>query len=194
MRIKSQADLDRLTKTAKELTGGSGLSNWAARQISDALEKVSQPDPVGKPKPKGVSKKVTGESEGERAVRLVIGDAFGFWDKGGECVPELMPFKDRRYRCDFALPRCGFTSSDGWSHHAKFLADHHNDRIRGLLFSAHDWLPFRVSHAMAINDPGALIDSINQVMKKRTPLPRSAIQLERKDYKHGPCYRLLTDI
>jgi len=31
--------------------------------------------------------------------------AFGDWFAGGEVVAELIPFPDRQYRVDFALPR-----------------------------------------------------------------------------------------
>jgi hypothetical protein len=117
--------------------------------------------------------------------------AFGEWHRGGEVVQELIPFRTRRFRCDFALPRARlYVEVDGWSGHGQFLEDHHSDRERGLFFSAHDWLPFRVSHDQAINNPGMLVDSIAAAMKCRALVSRESIELETVQHKHGVWYRL----
>lgn len=168
------------------------MSNWASEQINRALQDAEKASVQSKPKPKGSSKRVHGESPGERSVRLVLMDAFGLWEQGGEVVPELKPFKERQFRCDFALPRwrCA-VEVDGWSHHSKFLDDHHSDRKRGLYFAARDWLLFRLSHGMSVNEPGEVVDALRQVMELRTPVDRDTIRIEPIKHKQGVWYRML---
>ncbi|WP_245820355.1 hypothetical protein [Marinobacter lutaoensis] len=189
MRIKSKADFEKLTEKSKTLAGGSCMAGWAARQIKQALDDLEVRKTSATRKPSG--KPVIGESPGEQSIRLVLTQAFGLWEKGGEVVPELIPFKERRFRCDFALPRWRiYVEVDGWGGHGQFLEDHHRDRERGLFFSAHDWLPFRVSHDQSINSPGSLVDSITSAMERRLPAPRESIDIEPVTHKHGLWYRL----
>ncbi|WP_256713635.1 hypothetical protein [Marinobacter sp. C18] len=174
------------------------MSDWAAKQIEQAL--ASDQGKRGSGQRSGVPAKkaspakrlVSGESPGEGSVRLALMAAFGDWFKGGEVVPELRPFSTRKFRADFALPRYRFAVEvDGWSHHGEFLGDHEADRARGLVFSSHDWLPFRVSHGQAINNPGMLIDAIASAMKYRLPIARESIDLEPIEHKHGVWYQLV---
>lgn len=193
MRINSLDELDKHKKSTKGRGDDSGMANWASEQIRKALEETQGSKP--RAKPKGSSRTVVGESKGEFSIRLALSSEFGWWDDGGELVQELMPFTGRRFRCDFALPRWRLSiECDGFTHHSKFLSDHHRDRVRGLYFSARDWLVFRVSHGMAINDPASLIDALRDATKIRVPVSRSAIQLKRRDYKTGTCFRLIHEI
>jgi very-short-patch-repair endonuclease len=92
---------------------------------------------------------------------------------------------------DFALVRFrAYIEIDGFSHHAKFLEDHKSDRLRGLYFSARDWVPFRIAHGQAIKNPGILIDALEAFMKIRQPIPRSEILIEPITHKHGVWYQL----
>lgn len=106
--------------------------------------------------------------------------AFGDWFAGGEVVAELIPFPDRQYRVDFALPRWRvYVEVDGWQFHGANLDDHHADRERALLFSRHDWLPFRLSHQQAIKQTPVLVDAIRDAIKIRQAMPREMIRIER---------------
>jgi len=135
---------------------------------------------------------VTGESKGEACVRLALQDAFGLWEDGGEVVPELIPFPDRQFRVDFCLPRWRYyVEIDGWQFHGFTKEAHHDDRLRGLYFSARGWLPFRVSHGQAVNSPGTLVDALEEAMALSDPLPRSAIDIEAVPHKHGVWHRLI---
>ena len=197
MRVSSPKDVQKLRKSGADQKGGAGLSNWAANQIEAALATEGKKSAAGTDKKtakatgKGKTKVLSGESPGEASVRLALMAAFGDWQRGGEVVAELMPFRTRRFRCDFALPRWRYyIEVDGWSHHGEFLEDHHSDRERGLFFSSHDWLPFRVSHDQAINNPGMLVDAIAAAMQFRNPISRESLELETIPHKHGVWYRL----
>jgi hypothetical protein len=197
MRISSSADLKKFQKSGVDTLSGSGMSDWASRQIEAALAAEENKAAAEKTPASGGGEArksktiIQGESPGEISVRLALTAAFGDWHRGGEVVQELIPFQTRRFRCDFALPRWRFYCEvDGWSHHGKSLDDHHSDRERGLFFSSHDWLPFRVSHDQAINSPGILVDAIAAAMKFRQPVTRESIQLEQVQHKHGAWYRL----
>ena len=169
------------------------MSSWASEQIEAALRtgnSKSAKKGVNAQKP-GTPRHLKGESPGEASVRMALYAAFGDWQRGGEVVPELMPFKTRRFRADFALPRYKLAIEvDGWSHHGEHKDDHHRDRERGLFFSSHDWLPFRVSHGQAINSPGMLVDAIASAMTYRQPLAREVIEIVPVEHKNGVWYRL----
>lgn len=201
MRISSKADLDRLTKGGG--LGQSGISGWASSQIEKALADSTkggrgQANP-GQANQKKASRgsqshqrQIVGESPGEASVRLALIAAFGDWHNGGEVVAELMPFRTRRFRADFALPRARITAEvEGWSHHGFSLSDHEADRERGLFFASHDWLAFQVSHGQAVNNPGMLVDAIAKAMTYRTLAPRESIELEAVPHKRGTWYRLV---
>lgn len=178
MRITNSRDLDRLLERTGQ-TGQTPLSP-AQKQLKQALADLSSGQRIAAPCPiKKASKAVAVESEGEAYVRIALVGAFGDWYRGGEVVSELIPFTDRNFRCDFALPRYRiYVEVDGWQHHGKSLDDHHSDRERGLYFSARDWLPFRVSHSQAKAITGELVDAITTAMALRDPLERDLITIE----------------
>ena len=198
MRISNPADLERLKKNSSEQASGGGISDWAAKQIEQALatnqgktDKAQRAREPGK-KASPAKRLVSGESPGEGSVRLALMAAFGDWFQGGEVVPELRPFSTRKFRADFALPCYRYAIEvDGWSEHGKFLGDHEADRVRGLVFSSHDWLTFRVSHGQAVKNPGMLVDAIASAMKYRSPISRESIDLEPIEHKHGFWYQLV---
>ncbi|KKN85048.1 hypothetical protein LCGC14_0282170 [marine sediment metagenome] len=164
----SNADVDKLLSENK-------LNPSIARQIKQAQT-------VGKEHSKKVIKKlpVPTESKGEATVRIALMQAFGDWFDGGEIVCEYIPFESRRYRADFALPRYRiYIEVDGWSHHGAHLDAHHSDRERGLFFSQHDWLPFRVSHKQATQSPSMLTDALAGALQLRTPLDRESLKIEK---------------
>jgi len=196
MRISNSADLRRFKKSNADLQGGSGMSFWATQQIETAIQagQVKAAKKLGgrgKSKAPAKAKVVSGESPGEASVRMALFAAFGDWFKGGEVVPELRPFQARKFRADFAVVRFRLSIEiDGWCFHGRMLEDHESDRERGLFFSSHDWLAFRVSHGQAINNPGMLIDAIDAAMKLRQPVPREDIVLSPIEHKHGVWYQL----
>lgn len=177
MRVTNARDLDRLL----ELAGGTqaGRISPAQRQLKQALaefeaeQRSPAPCPIRKAK-----KAVSVESQGEAYVRIALIAAFGSWEAGGEVVAELIPFSDRNYRTDFALPRFRVAVEvDGWSHHGRFLDDHNSDRERGLHFARHDWLVIRVGHGQAKTLAGELVECISDVMKIREPVSRESVQM-----------------
>ena len=178
MRITSSRDLDRLLERTGQ-TGHTPLSP-AQAQLKQALKDLASEQRAAAPCPiKQATKTVAVESEGEAYVRIALVGAFGDWRRGGEVVSELMPFSDRNFRCDFALPRYRiYVEVDGWRHHGMALDDHHSDRERGLYFSARDWLPFRVSHSQAKTITGELVDAISAAVALRCPLERDLITIE----------------
>ncbi|KXS55333.1 MAG: hypothetical protein AWU57_319 [Marinobacter sp. T13-3] len=201
MRIPNKAALDALTRENR-------LSGSAATQIQRALSEAS-PGPRAHPesisgrssakKAKSRKTKVTalakGESKGEASVRMALLAAFGDWHQGGEVIQELIPFRTRRFRADFAIPRAKVTVEvQGWSHHGRSLSDHHGDRERDMFFAKHNWLAFNISHGQALNQTGELIDAISHVLTLRDMLPRDAIQVEPVEHKHGIWWRLITPI
>lgn len=197
MRISSKEDLDRLSKRKqpKEAAGG-GLSDWAVRQIHSQLD-ASGGAPVSKPKHKTASRQrqVVGESPGEASLRLALLAEFGDFHQGGEVVQELIPFPERGFRADFALPRYRiYIEVLGWTLHGRHKDDHLSDCARALFFSARNWLPFHVSHAMATKSPGEVVDAIAAVLPCRVACPRDDVVLDARPHKHGVWYRLETPI
>lgn len=164
------------------------MSTSVKSQLEKALAELENPTVKRPPSPiEKAKKQVSVESEGEAWVRIALVSAFGDWFQGGELVSELLPFKQRKFRADFSLPRYGiYVEVDGWAHHGKSLNDHHDDRLRGLYFSSFCWLPFRVSHAQAKNNSAELVDAIKRAMSLRDPLPRDALTIIRKSYPSGP--------
>lgn len=136
--------------------------------------------------------KTSSESQGEASLRIALIHAFGDWFAGGEVVSELVPFTDRNYRADFALPRYRiYVEVDGWSHHGKHLNSHHEDRERGLFFSQYDWLPFRASHKQATENPMMVVDAIARVLTMREGCERSAVAIHRVQGKVQTYCRLM---
>lgn len=191
MRVTSKTFLNQL-QTEKR------VSSSVAAQLSSAFDSMQKEGPSRKgrkPKQSGgralVAQGRPSESKGEAAVRLALLAAFGSWHDGGEVIQELMPFPDRRYRADFALPRFNITCEvEGWTHHGRSLDDHHSDRLRSMFFAKHNWLVFNLSHGQALKEAGYLVDSIAHAMSLRTPIDRDQISVSPVPHKHGFWYRL----
>lgn len=187
----------RDSKTLKALRDRQQISPMVAEQLARELSQPAKRRSVtgkqagrrGGPTPRIV----TGESQGEAAVRLALQAAFGRWEDGGEVVAELMPFvhEGKRYRVDFALPRHRYyIEVDGWAFHGFTKEAHHDDRIRGLYFSARGWLPFRVSHGQATQSPHILVEALQEAMALREPAPRESISIVPVPHKHGVWHEL----
>ena len=149
------------------------VASQLKRQLADQVA-------PGNPRKKQKSPSKPTESAGEASARIALIHAFGDWFRGGEVVQEFLPFTTHEYRADFALPRYKiYVEVDGWQHHGKSLTAHHSDRERGLWFSRHDWLPFRVSHQQAKCHTTYLVEAISQAMSYRKRLDLDASQVER---------------
>ncbi|WP_417546451.1 DUF559 domain-containing protein [Marinobacter sp.] len=169
----------RLKKGELERLVGAGQINPAiAAQIKAAQQQAVKATPASKRRTGAASS--SGVSKGEASIRLALIHAFGDWFSGGEVVSEFKPFATRSFRADFALPRYRiYVEVDGWAHHGQYLESHHSDRERGLFFSQFDWLPFRVSHQQATQNPTMLVEAIQQVLKRRHGRSRECIVIER---------------
>lgn len=164
------------------------MSEWAIKQIEAQFSASS----TAKKKTSKSRKLVVGESPGEASLRLALRAAFGEWHSGGEVVQELIPFQERGFRADFALPRYRiYVEVLGWSVHGQYKADHLTDCERALFFSSRDWLPFYASHATATQRPGSVIDAISAAISVRKACPRSDIQLRKQTHKQGVWYHLV---
>lgn len=177
MRLKA-GEVDRLLADNK-------INPAIARQVKaaelEAKASAQRKAGIKGPSPKKASSpKTSGESKGEASLRIALVHAFGDWFTGGEVVSELVPFSERNYRADFALPRYRiYVEVDGWSHHGKHLDSHHEDRERGLFFSQYDWLPFRVSHKQATQNPMMVVDAIKRVLTVRKGCERNELSVQK---------------
>lgn len=189
--LKRLCDSGRLGQSAKDQIQAE-LSQCSAVSAGKAKAKA-HPLPGGDNKrPKAKTQIDQDRSPAELALRPVLADAFGWWQEGGELVEELEPFSDRQVRVDFALPRWQiYIEVDGWKHHGAFLEAHHDDRERGVLFSARNWLPFRVSYHQAVKDGGWLVESIREAMTIRAPWEEGVMTVAfRQTAKSGQWCRL----
>ena len=193
MRIQDERQLKEISKRHQAQSGaGGGMSDWAVQQIQAQLKASEEPAFGAKGEKSKPHKPVAGESPGEASLRLALRAAFGDWHQGGEVVQELIPFQDRGFRSDFALPRYRiYVEVLGWSVHGQHKADHLMDCERGLFFSSRNWLPFYASHGTATQRPGNVVDALTAAISVRTACPRSQIQLLKKPHKHGVWYQLI---
>lgn len=178
MQIRSLKELDRVSKDSPispsiraQLEAELKKQPKVAGRANGRRKGVGSPAPPPELTPQG--------SKGEQALEPALTKAFGIWAKGGEVVRELIPFPERNFRADFALPRYRITVEvEGWTHHGASLDDHHDDRLRGLYFAARDWLIMNVSHGQALNEHELIIESIRSAMSLRPATNRAHIEIE----------------
>lgn len=187
MRVNNKQALKRMVKDG-------ALGERAARQIGYELEGITSESKKGSQWASGNKRSAHAgvlkqRSPAESALEKVLVAEFGWWNEGGELVAELHPFEDRQVRVDFAIPRWRiYLECDGWTHHGAFLAAHHNDRARGMLFSARDWLPFRVSYKQAVEEGDWIVQHVREAMENRVPAGKGEIHIESKQMPSGGCW------
>lgn len=91
---------------------------------------------------------------------------WGRYYTGGEAVWELIPFADRGYRLDAALPRWRIGCElDGWEFHAKYKDSFKTTREKQTLFCRRGWLFFQFSAEQVKESLDDVIDSIAEAIE-----------------------------